>query len=161
MRLKCSVRATSLLLYESSREWLLRAVIAVCFIPTAIAAWLIPLAPREEWMQAPLGGIAWWLLPAMLILLTLVMPASLFLIHGRYVLRLSLQPDDSLEVTTFLLWGRRTKQCRPETFDADAFIIDRKGHAPHGFDAVTDPVSSEWLAGPVRRTRFTARRVES
>lgn len=155
------MRSDSLLLYESRREGLLRAVSVVCCLPTIIAAWLIPLAPRAEWAQAPLGGVAWWLLPAALGLFTLVLPASLFLLHGRYVLRLDLDPDDQLTLTTFLLWGRRTRRCRPEEFNADAFIIDRQGYAPHGLEAACDPAATEWLAGPVKPTRFTARRIQN
>jgi len=100
-------------LYDSGREWLLRAVTGVSFLPVGLAAWLLPLAPREEWTQAPLGGIAWWLLPAGLVLLTLMLPASLFFLHRRYLLRLTLDADGQLTVTTFLVWGRRSRcRCR-------------------------------------------------
>ena len=147
------------MLYDSGREWLLRAVAGVSFLPVGLAAWLLPLAPREEWAQAPLGGIAWWLLPAGLTLLTLVLPASLFLLHRRYLLRLTLDADGQLTVTTFLVWGRHTRRCRPGAFDGGGLILDRHGRAPHGLEAVRDPSEVLVRGTPPKAERFTARRI--
>lgn len=162
LRLVCRVRPAALLLYESPRERLLRLVTLVCSLPVAVAAWLIPLAPREEWARAPLGDLAWWLWPAGLIGLALVLPASLWLLHERYVLRLTLERDDALLLTTFLLWGRRTKRYTIAQFNGRRLIFDPAGDAPHGMEFAVAPAAGPWFSTrPRSSSQFVSRCIRS
>ena len=123
-------------IYVSGTEWKLRLVSVVCWIPAGICAWLVPLAPHEEWAAAPLGSIAWWLLPAILMVLSLSLTVVLIPVHGRYVLQVVLEPDGRLRVTTFLVWGRQTETLRPDEIAARRFLLDRTADAPLGLEAL-------------------------
>lgn len=101
------------LLYRSSQEIMLRVTTVVCLAPVPGVAWLIARAPRAEWEKTPFGPNLWWLIPAGLMLLSLVLPAAVAWLHDRYALRLERTPDGRLMLVTFLLWGRRTRQLDP------------------------------------------------
>ena len=100
-------RGPTALLFASGRELLLRLVTLVCFAPVPLTIWLLSLAPRAEW-EAALGPGAWWVGPASLVALSLVLPGALLWLHDRYVLRL-VRCSEGLRLTTFLVWGRRTR----------------------------------------------------
>jgi hypothetical protein len=155
-------------LYISPREGLLRWITGVCVVPVPLVVWLVSLAPRAEWETTPLGAAAWWVLPAGLIALSGVMPAAMFFLHGRYVLRLERGVDDELRLTTFLVWGRRTvvftqgslagaRMAHDEgrfstgagvsvnapsvtvsMLDGRKLIFDEQGEAPHGWHAIEE-----------------------
>lgn len=123
-------------IYAGSTLWKLRFVSVASWLPAVICVWFVSRAPREEWVGAPLGGIAWWLLPAILLGFTLLLPAALLPLHGRYVTRIALERDGRLRVTTFLVWGLRTEKLRPEEVAPRRFRIDRTGEAPLGFEVL-------------------------
>jgi hypothetical protein len=152
------------LLFKSSRGPLLYGVTVVTYAPVPFGLWFISRAPRAEW-EAPLGPTWWWLIPAGLMGLTLVLPITMFWLHDRYVLRLE-QKGDIFRLTTFLLWGRRTRELSKATFasaevryvegeadyggspsvdapyirmklrDGRGLIFDAAGEAPGGWDAI-------------------------
>lgn len=97
----------SRLLYFSPRAPVLRAVAALVFLVAAGTIWAVTLPPRAGW-EEPLGPGRWWVIPAGLVSLSLVLPVTMAWLHGRYVLRLE-ATDRQLLVTTFLLWGTRTQ----------------------------------------------------
>jgi hypothetical protein len=123
-------------IYVTSTPWKLRLVSIVSWLPAIICAWLVCRAPREEWAGAPLGGIAWWMLPALLLGLSLLLPAGLIPLHGRYVTRIVLERDGRLRVTTFLVWGQRTERLWREEVAPRRFRLDRAGEAPLGFEVL-------------------------
>lgn len=123
-------------IYVSGAGWKLRLVSLVCWVPAVLCAWLIPLAPREEWAAAPLGSLAWWVPPAILILFSLSLVAALIPLHGRYVTHVAFAGDGRLRVTTFLLWGLRTERLQSHEIAARRFRLNRGGEAPLGFDVL-------------------------
>lgn len=152
------------LLFNSSRGVVLHGVTAVACAPVPLTLWLISGAPRAEW-EAPLGPTWWWLIPSGLIALTLVLPVAMFWLHDRYVFRLE-RSGNVIRLTTFLLWGRRTRELSMTRFaaaevqyidgeadygtapsvkapyirmklrDGSSLIFDAAGDAPAGWDAI-------------------------
>ena len=104
------------LLFNSPRRGVLHAVSAVAFLPVPVTLWLIARAPRTEW-EALFGPTWWWLVPAGLIGLTLILPAAMFWLHDRYVLRIE-RGGEIIRLTTFLLWGKRVRELPLEYFAA-------------------------------------------
>ena len=142
-------------------------------VPAAlIAVWLISLAPRSEWESSPFGPAAWWLMPALLVAISCILPAALFFLHGRYVLELKRAPDGGWVLTTFLVWGRRRRLLPADALkgakaehddgrlvtglaptvnapsltltprEGSRLIFDQQGDAPQGWEAI------ERLCGP-------------
>lgn len=127
------------LLFNSSKRAVLHAVSAVAFVPAPVIAWLIVRAPRTEW-EALFGATWWWLVPAGLIGLALVLPAAMFWLHDRYVLRLE-RSGEVIRLTTFLLWGRRVREL-PLAFFAAAEGRYIEGKSDYGSVSVNAPY---WL----------------
>jgi len=154
-------------LFHSDRAVTLHWVALVAWLPVPLTAWLLslPMPSGQGWASTPLGPGLWWLIPALLAMLAVVLPAATFLLHDRYVLRLVSTPDGSYRLTTWLLWGRRTRVLTTKaladaqfvsvagdygeaTGSADApyvrvrlpsgrrLILDAQGDAPFGWDAV-------------------------
>lgn len=129
-----SLRRERGLLYVSRRLRLLRLAEFASAVPLAVCLGLLVLAPQAEWERAPLGEVAWWLFPAGVILLTLVLPCTMLWVHDRYVTRVVFESDGRLRVTTFVLWGQRTQRYKAEEIPQRRFLLDRCGTAPMGFD---------------------------
>jgi hypothetical protein len=124
------------LLYVSRRVWLLRLAALASVVPLAVCLCLLVLAPQAEWARAPFGHVAWWLFPAAVTVLTLLLPAAMLSVHDRYVTRVVFEPDGRLRVTTFVLWGQRTQRYKTDEIVARRFLLDRSGTAPMGFDTL-------------------------
>jgi len=131
-----NVRSDRGTIYLAQTGGRLRLVTLACWAPVGICAWLVTFMPRETWARAALGDVAWWILPAMLLALSLLLPAALIPWHGRRVMRVVLERDGQLRVTTFRMWGRRTERLRPQEIAARRFRLDRAGEAPLGFEAL-------------------------
>lgn len=112
-------------------------------------------------------------MPAFLLSFSCALPAGLFFLHGRYVLRLERATDGSLRLITFLVWGRRTRTLPADYFknahrredegrfeSADSIsvhapslrvspragrplIFDRQGEAPQGWRLIDQLISTE------------------
>jgi len=130
------VRRERGLLYVSDRLWLLRLAGFASMVPLTVGVGLLTLAPRSEWERAPFGHVAWWLFPAGVIALTLLLPGAMLWVHDRYVTRVVFESDGRLRVTTFVLWGQRTRRYKAEEVAARRFLLDRSGTAPMGFDTL-------------------------
>jgi len=158
--------SSSPVLFDSTREGLLRWVTVIGLLPLPLTAWLISRVERSEWENAPFGPDVWWLLPTLLLALSSALPAGLFYLHGRYVLRLERTADGFLRLTTFLVWGRRTRLLPSNYFenahgqedegryentlsvpvhapslrvtprDGRPLIFDRQGEAPQGWHII-------------------------
>lgn len=96
--------------FRSSRELSLRFVTLLCLIPVPLTLWLITLPSPTGWEDTPFGPSFWWAIPTILLALSMTLPASLFLIHDRYVLTFESSAAGGWAVTTFLLWGRRRRE---------------------------------------------------
>lgn len=146
----------------------LRFVSVVALLPIPLTAGLMSLEvpPDQGWETSPLGPTLWWVIPLFLIALTLVLPASMFLLHDRYVLDFVRTEAGKWQVTTWLLWGRRTREFTSEQlaesqlvnkvgrFDSrltvsvnapytrvrlpsgQRLIFDAQGEAPHGWETL-------------------------
>ena len=124
------------LLYVSRRLWVLRLAAFASVVPLAVCLVLLLVAPRAEWERAPFGHVAWWVFPAAITALTLLLPVAMLWLHDRYVTRVVFEPDGRLRVTTFVLWGQRTQRYKSEEVVARRFLLDRSGTAPMGFDTL-------------------------
>ncbi|MGH8018558.1 MAG: hypothetical protein ACREIA_09745 [Opitutaceae bacterium] len=102
-------------LYHSRREGRLRLLTLCCFAVVPLVAWPVLRAPRAEWEQA-LGPALWWLFPSAFIALSLALPAAMFFLHDRYVLRLEAAAGGGMRLVTFLVWGRRTRELPAGSF---------------------------------------------
>lgn len=152
--------------FRSDRLGSLRFATLVCAVPVPMTLWLLSLSPVEDWRGNPFGPALWWLIPALLVALSLVLPASMFLLHNRYVMRLERTPAGQLRVTTFLVWGLRTREVaskdlavgeleeeegrwdslwtpsvnapflRVRLRAGGQWIFDQQCEAPHGWDAL-------------------------
>lgn len=131
-----SLRRERGLLYVSRRLWLIRLAELASVVPLVVCLWLLAVAPQAEWRHAPLGQIAWWLFPSVVIVLTLLLPCAMLWVHDRYVTRVVFEPDGRLRVTTFVLWGQRTERYKAEEIPHRRFLLDRCGTAPMGFDTL-------------------------
>jgi hypothetical protein len=131
-----NVRSARGTIYLAQTEGKLRLVTLACWAPVAICAWLVTVTPREAWARAALGDVAWWILPAILLVLALLLPVALIPWHGRRVMRVVLERDGQLRVTTFRMWGPRTEKLQPQEIAARRFRLDRAGEAPLGFEAL-------------------------
>lgn len=140
-------------LFLSSRLTTLRVVTLVACLPVPLNAWLIASASRSEWVDEA-GAFWWWLIPVGLVAVTLVMPAAMFLLHNRYVLRLE-RSADQLRLTTFLLWGRRTVELPISAFKT-AHVRHDAGQAAYGRGPVVNAPSLQARLPDGRRLIFDA-----
>lgn len=136
-------------LFVSKRIFLLRGITALLVGQVALVCWLVSLAPEAEWRDA-LGETFWWMLPAGLIGLSLILPLSLFWLHGRYVLRLEMAEDNVL-ITTFLLWGRRK-----QVWDRHRLSAALVSEIPAG----TRREVGEFAAGTALRFRLPSEKID-
>lgn len=136
------------LLYVSRQEVWVRLLIASGGLLAAASAWLLVLPP---WSFAR-GSAAVWALPVLFAVLLLTIPALVLLFHDRYVLRIVIEADGRLRITTLLLWGRRTHWLRPREIVPHRFLLVRSGLAPLGFDTLAGlGLAPARRGGPVRR----------
>lgn len=126
----------SRLQFNSSKRAVLHAICAVAFAPVPITLWLIARAPRTEW-EALVGPTWWWLVPAGLMGLTLVMPVAMFWLHDHYVRRIE-RSGEVIRLTPFLLWGKRVRDV-PLAFFAAAGGQYVEGKSDYGSVSVNAP----------------------
>ena len=152
--------------FHSTRDLTLRFVTFVTFGPVPFLLWLLTLPPTDGWDDSPVGPTLWWLLPVFLVALILAMPLAMLLLHDRYVLHLERDEVGTWRLTTWMLWGRRTRVLTSAelsgadlkheagefdsrlTVSVDApylrvrlasgkrLIFDAQCEAPHGWDAI-------------------------
>ncbi len=120
--------------FRSQRNLTLRFVTLVCAAPVPLTVWLLTLAPAEEWREGPFGPALWWLLPAFLLALAAALPASLLLLHDRYVLALEQLAQNRWRLTTFVLWGVRRRE-----LDYDPLQSAKIRYVPGTFDSMWAP----------------------
>ncbi len=128
-----------IVVFRSDRQLTLRFVTLVCLIPVPLTTWLLTLPPT--WDDTPFGPLFWWVLPLCGLALAATLPASLFLLHDRYVIQLERLPTGLWRLQTFLLWGQRTRE-----LDLDAMIGAQLREHEGRFDATEVPsVNAPWL----------------
>ncbi|HEX2853768.1 MAG TPA: hypothetical protein VHO24_11060 [Opitutaceae bacterium] len=136
-------------LFVARRRFLLRALTVLLAGEVALVGWLVSLAPQSEWRDA-VGDMFWWALPAGLIGLSLVLPLSFLWLHGRYVLRLEVA-DDTVLISTFLLWGQRER-----VWDRRLLATAQAADFPMG----TRPEVPEFSTGTPLRFRVPDQRID-
>lgn len=131
------------LLYRSSRLTVLRAIVILTFGFAVFASWLIQLAPQAEWATAT-GPRLWWLIPLILLGLAWAPAAATAWLHGRYILEIAVQAGD-VEVTTFLLWGRRPRRIAvADMAGAGILSVGELGEAPY-LRLQHRPLGIDWI----------------
>jgi len=143
-----------------------------------MTAWLMSLASKDEWRGSPLGADLWWLIPALLWLLTAVLPLAILLLHDRYVMQLDRTDHGTWRLKTFLVWGSRTRDLPDDIFagarasyqkgrfeswwtpSVDApywlvrtatgkwLIFDAYAEVPHGHEVLSLALGYDWLDRP-------------
>ena len=115
-------------LFRSTRAATLHGVSVVAVLPVPLTAWLLslPMPPGQGWESGPFVPSFWWIIPGFLVLLTLALPAAMWLVHDRYVLTFERTDAGPCLLTTWLLWVRRTRSLPPEAL-AGAQLDDIEG----------------------------------
>jgi hypothetical protein len=114
--------------FRSGRLLTLRWLTVVAWLPVPLTAWLmsIPVPPDQGWETSPIGPAYWWIIPALLIALALVLPASTFLLHDRYVLTFERTEAGGWRVVTWLLWGTRAREFTSEELNGSQ-VVEEEG----------------------------------
>lgn len=129
-------------LYVSPRLRLLRAVSLFAFLVAGAAIWAVTVPSKLEWAEG-LGPDFWWMVPGALIALSLVLPAALAWLHGRYVLEL-VTDGERVHARLFLLWGSRTRTLAVDAL-AGARVTGSVETAAPAWRARLSAVGVDWL----------------
>jgi hypothetical protein len=139
------------LLFHSARATTLHVVGVVCALPVPLTAWLLTRTPRTEWAEQT-GPTWWWIIPAALIAVGLVLPAAMLWLHDRYVLRLE-RTGDTIRLTTFLLWGQRIRELPVASF-AGATVRHDPGQVQTGLSPTVNAPSLQMRMRDGKRLIF-------